>query len=124
MIAMPNIHIFQLFLPILSPIADLVLLFSMTAAAFGIIPAGLDHFLLYYVIFTLVDMAGAALAFHFEDEEKNKYARLVWMIPQRFMYRQLMYYIFIRSFSKALKGEMQGWGVLKRTGNVQQTAIT
>ena len=124
MIAMPNILIFQLFLPILAPLADLVLVFSMIAAAFGIIPAGLDHFLLYYVIFTLVDMAGAALAFHFEDEEKNKYARLVWMIPQRFMYRQLMYYIFVRSFSKALKGEMQGWGVLKRTGNVQQTAIT
>jgi hypothetical protein len=32
----------------------------------------------------------------------------------------LMYYILIKSFNKAIKGEMQGWGVLKRTGNVRQ----
>jgi peptidoglycan-N-acetylglucosamine deacetylase len=31
-----------------------------------------------------------------------------------------MYYILIKSFNKAIKGELQGWGVLKRTGNVQQ----
>jgi len=39
---------------------------------------------------------------------------------QRLVYRQLMYYILFRSFSKALKGEMQGWGILKRTGNVKK----
>ena len=44
------------------------------------------------------------------------------MIPQRLVYRQLMYYIVLKSFGKALKGELQGWGVLKRTGNVKQVA--
>jgi peptidoglycan-N-acetylglucosamine deacetylase len=42
------------------------------------------------------------------------------MMPQRLIYCQLMYYIFIKSSNRAIKGELQGWGVLKRTGNVKQ----
>ena len=46
------------------------------------------------------------------------------MIPQRLVYRQLMYYILLRSFVKAIKGELQGWGKLKRTGNVGKAVST
>ncbi|MEP7109008.1 MAG: glycosyltransferase [Ferruginibacter sp.] len=119
MVAMPNILIFQMILPFLSPLADLLLVLSLVAAGFGIIPASLGHILFYYLVFTLVDVAGAALAFAFEKED---YKKLVWMIPQRLVYRQLMYYIIIKSFNSAIKGELQGWGVLKRTGNVKQVA--
>jgi hypothetical protein len=63
----------------------------------------------------VVDLAGAALAFAFEKERPVK---LLWMIPQRLVYRQLMYYILIRSLRRAIKGQGQGWGRLKRTGNV------
>ncbi|RTL58421.1 MAG: glycosyltransferase [Sphingobacteriales bacterium] len=115
MIAMPNILIFQMILPFLAPLADLILLSSIVIAALGIIQASVGHILLYYLVFTLVDMAGAALAFAFEKEDHKK---LLWIIPQRFIYRQLMYYVLIKSFRKALKGELQGWGKLKRTGNV------
>lgn len=119
MIAMPNILIFQMILPFLAPLADLVLLISLIAAGFGIIQSSISHIVIYYLIFTLVDVAGAALAFAFEKED---YKKLIWMIPQRLIYRQLMYYIILKSFSKAIKGELQGWGVLKRTGNVAQVA--
>ena len=121
MVAMPNILIFQMILPFLAPLADLFLLLSLIAAGLGIMPASIGHILFYYFIFTLVDVAGAALAFAFEKED---YKKLVWMLPQRLVYRQLMYYIIIKSFNTALKGELQGWGVLKRTGNVQQVAAT
>jgi len=121
MVALPNILIFQVLLPFLAPLADLLLVLSLIAAGLGIIPADAGHIVLYYLIFTLVDVAGAALAFAFEKED---YRKLVWMIPQRLVYRQLMYYILIKSFNKAIKGELQGWGVLKRTGNVKQVAIT
>ncbi len=117
MIAMPNILIFQMILPFLAPLADLLLVLSLIAAGFGFIPASISHILIYYLIFTLVDIAGAALAFAFEKED---YKKLIWMIPQRLVYRQLMYYIIIKSFSRAIKGELQGWGVLKRTGNVKE----
>jgi len=117
MVALPNVLVFQMILPFLAPLADLVLVLSLIAAGFGIIPASVGHIVLYYTIFTLVDVAGAALAFAFEKED---YKKLIWLIPQRLIYRQLMYYILIKSFNKAIKGELQGWGVLKRTGNVKQ----
>ena len=116
MVAMPNILIFQMILPFLAPLADLILVLSLIAAGFGIIPASLGHIIFYYLIFSIVDVAGAALSFAFEKED---YKKLLWMIPQRLIYRQLMYYILIKSFNKAIKGELQGWGVLKRTGNVK-----
>jgi peptidoglycan-N-acetylglucosamine deacetylase len=121
MVALPNILIFQMILPFLAPLADLVLVLSLLAAALGIIPASINHIVFYYSIFTLVDVAGAALAFAFEKED---YKKLIWMIPQRLIYRQLMYYILLKSFNKAIKGELQGWGALKRTGNVRQLATT
>ncbi len=116
MVAMPNILIFQMILPFLAPLADLILALSLIGAAMGIIMASLPHIVLYYAIFSIVDIAGAALAFAFEKEDHKK---LVWMIPQRFIYRQLMYYILFKSFNRAIKGEMQGWGALKRTGSVK-----
>ena len=117
MVALPNILIFQIILPFLAPLADIILVLSLIAAGFGIIPASLNHIIFYYLIFSLIDIAGAALAFAFEKED---YKKLIWMIPQRLVYRQLMYYIIIKSFNRAIKGELQGWGVLKRTGNVKQ----
>ena len=117
MVALPNILIFQMILPILAPLADLILALSLLAAGFGIIQSSISHIILYYIIFTFVDVAGAALAFAFE---KADFKKLLWLIPQRLIYRQLMYYILIKSFNSAIKGELQGWGVLKRTGNVKE----
>ena len=62
-----------------------------------------------------MDAAAAALAFGFEGERRS---RLWWLLPQRFAYRQLMYVVLVRSVLRAVKGELQSWGVLQRTGNV------
>ena len=120
MIAMPNIFIYQLILPFLAPLADIILVLSLIAASFGIIVASIPHIIFYYIIFSLIDIAGAALAFGFE---KENHLKLIWMLPQRLIYRQLMYYILIKSFNKAIKGELQGWGALKRTGRVKDVAV-
>ena len=120
MVAMPNILIYQMILPFLAPLADIILVLSVIAASFGIIVASIPHIIFYYIIFTFIDIAGAALAFAYEKENHFK---LVWMLPQRLIYRQLMYYILIKSFNKAIKGELQGWGVLKRTGRVKDVAV-
>ncbi|MEO6670141.1 MAG: glycosyltransferase [Ferruginibacter sp.] len=116
MIALPNILVFQILLPFLAPFADLILILSLVAAGFGIMPASIEHIIIYYLIFSIVDFVGAAIAFSYE---KANYKKLLWLIPQRFIYRQLMYYILIKSVNRALKGELQGWGALKRTGNVK-----
>ena len=108
LIALPNILVFQILLPMFSPLADLLMLI-------GLFTGSAERIGFYYLIFQLVDLAGAIVAFSFEREN---IAKLWMLIPQRFTYRWLMYYILFKSLSKAMKGELQGWGVLKRTGNV------
>lgn len=115
-IALPNILLYQILLPFLAPLADLLLVLSLILSGLGLIVADPTHIILYYIIFSLVDILGAAVAFAFE---KEKFSKLIWMIPQRLVYRQLMYYILFKSIRKAMKGEIQNWGVLQRTGNVK-----
>jgi len=64
-----------------------------------------------------VDLLFAGIAF---TMEKESYKKLMYIIPQRFYWRQLMYLVLFRSIRKALKGELEGWGALKRTGNVRE----
>ena len=113
MVSLPNILLFQIIIPILSPIADLI--FFLSIYWFWNHPESLHKVLLYYGIFLLVDVSVSVMAFSFE---KEKLYRLIWVIPQRFVYRMLMYVILFRSISRAIKGEGQGWGSLNRTGNV------
>ncbi|MBB6111459.1 Glycosyltransferase, catalytic subunit of cellulose synthase and poly-beta-1,6-N-acetylglucosamine synthase [Mucilaginibacter lappiensis] len=108
MVGMPNILIFQIILPLFSPLADLMMIFAL----FGAKP---EKMLIYYVAFVLIDFIVGIIAFRMEKED---YKKLIYIIPQRFMWRQLMYYVLFKSIRKALKGELSGWGVLKRTGNV------
>ena len=71
----------------------------------------------YYGLFMLIDLAVGVLAFAFEKENPLK---LVWLIPQRIIYRWLMLYILYKSIRRAIKGQLQSWGVLKRTGNIKE----
>ena len=117
MVALPNILLFQILMPIIAPVADLLFFFSIAWSWHD--PESLRKLFLYYGLFLLVDITVSVMAFAFEGE---KIYKLVWIIPQRFVYRQIMYVILFRSFRKAIKGEVQGWGVLKRTGNVVMAA--
>jgi cellulose synthase/poly-beta-1,6-N-acetylglucosamine synthase-like glycosyltransferase/peptidoglycan/xylan/chitin deacetylase (PgdA/CDA1 family)/spore germination protein YaaH len=109
MIGMPNILLFQIILPLFSPLADLMMIFGLMGGKPGKI-------LFYYVVFILIDFIVGMIAFRMERED---YKKLVYLIPQRFFWRQLMYYILFKSIRRALKGELSGWGNAKRTGNVQ-----
>jgi cellulose synthase/poly-beta-1,6-N-acetylglucosamine synthase-like glycosyltransferase/peptidoglycan/xylan/chitin deacetylase (PgdA/CDA1 family)/spore germination protein YaaH len=108
MLGMPNILIFQIVLPLFSPLADLFMLIGLFSDKPGKIIA-------YYVGFVLIDFVVAVIAFWMQRES---YKKLIYIIPQRFIWRQLMYYVLFKSIRKALKGELSGWGALKRTGSV------
>ncbi len=109
MVGMPNILIFQIILPLFSPLADLMMIFGL----FGDKPGKI---FMYYGLFVLIDFIVSIIAFKMEKED---YKKLVYIIPQRFIWRQLMYYILFKAIRKALKGELNAWGDLKRTGNVK-----
>ena len=108
MVGMPNILIFQIILPLFSPLADLMMIFGLFGNHAGKI-------IIYYAVFVIVDFIVGIIAFSLEKED---YRKLVYIIPQRFIWRQLMYYVLFKSIRRAVKGELSGWGVLKRTGNV------
>jgi cellulose synthase/poly-beta-1,6-N-acetylglucosamine synthase-like glycosyltransferase/peptidoglycan/xylan/chitin deacetylase (PgdA/CDA1 family)/spore germination protein YaaH len=122
--ALPNVWLFQLLLPAISPLADLAFLYSLvsielTRSAHGATYAltSLEHVFTYYAVFLLVDWLGAALAFLMEPGEERS---LTWLIfLQRFVYRQLMYWVVVRSFKTAFQGHGVGWGKLERKATVR-----
>jgi len=107
--ALPNILIFQYIIPFVIPLADFFMIV-------GLLTGNASKIGGYYLVFMLVDLAVALLAFSFERENL---ARLIWLIPQRLIWRWLTWLVLFRAVRRALKGELQHWGVLKRTGNVQ-----
>jgi cellulose synthase/poly-beta-1,6-N-acetylglucosamine synthase-like glycosyltransferase/peptidoglycan/xylan/chitin deacetylase (PgdA/CDA1 family) len=109
-IAMPNILIFQYIIPSVIPLADFFMLVGLMTQNYAKIG-------FYYILFMLVDVAVALLAFSFEKERKTA---LFWLIPQRLVWRWLMWWVLFKSLRRAIKGELQHWGVLKRTGNVKE----
>ena len=112
-IALPDILIFKYIIPIFSPIADVLMIF-------GLFTDNASKIFWYYVLFTIVDTTIAAISFLFEKENPLK---LIWLIPQRLIYRWIMLVVLYRSLKRALKGELQNWGVLKRTGNVRDVEV-
>jgi peptidoglycan-N-acetylglucosamine deacetylase len=124
MIAFPNILIFQFIIPIFAPLADLILMGMVInwATSDPIAVGNLTFWeqyntIILYCTFLFFDLLCSGVALKYE----NTSLRNLWMIiPQRFVYRPFMYFVLFKSFAKAIKGEMQGWGTLKRTGNMGQ----
>jgi hypothetical protein len=67
-------------------------------------------------LFLAFDFGTALLAFSFE---KEKLVKLWLILPQRIIYRQLMYWVLIKSIVSAIRGTLVGWGILKRTGKLK-----
>jgi cellulose synthase/poly-beta-1,6-N-acetylglucosamine synthase-like glycosyltransferase len=122
-VALPNLIIFGVIFPVISPLMDLQMLFSLIGALVESrqhpLEFSADVFsqtLFYYALFVFVDLLAAALAFLLERREQW---RLILSMPiQRFTYRQLMYVVSIRALLAALRGHLVGWGKLERKATV------
>ncbi len=110
---LPNILLFQIIIPLISPLADLLFIFSIFWQSN--ISSHKHTILISYLLLLLVDLIFSGIAFYFE---KEPYKKLWYIIPQRFIYKQMMYIVIIKSIAKALKGDKQQWGTIQRTGNV------
>ena len=127
MIALPNTWLFQLLLPAISPVADLMFLLSLVSVALTYDAHGatyalasLEQVLLYYAVFLVADWLAAVIAFLMEPGEERK---LTWQIfLQRFAYRQVMYWVVVRAFKAAFSGRIVGWGKLERKATVEAPA--
>ncbi len=127
MIALPQVWLFQILLTALAPLADLLLLWQLFWQWVAYLQHGAEFnnsdlvtVGLYYVVFVVVDLVAAI--FGFVMEKREDWSLLWWLPLQRFGYRQLMYYVVVRSISTAIRGPSVGWGKLERTGTVQVRA--
>ena len=116
-IALPNIFVFQLALPLISPIIDLMFLGSILM--WGLMQlhvawasqlfdtANLQRSVLYFLGFLLIDILTCVIAFALERDED--WTLLIPVLLQRFYYRQLMYVVLFRSVKEAVSGRPVGW---------------
>ncbi len=110
-VVLPNMLVFQLILPVLSPLVDLTLLVSLFLPKGGILLA-------LYLGYYLLDLVISIMAFRF-DGEKLGLRDAGNLFLQRILYRQVLWYVLVKGYLRAIKGELALWGILKRTGNVE-----
>ncbi|MGI4829141.1 MAG: polysaccharide deacetylase family protein [Janthinobacterium lividum] len=128
--ALPNILIFQVLLPLLSPLIDLFFVvgiihyfidkhFHPEAAS----NADLIKLLTFFLTFLLIDFAASALAFMLERKHpasKGDAWLLVHIWVQRFTYRQLFSYVLLKTVKRAIDGKPFNWDKLERTAQMSQ----
>jgi cellulose synthase/poly-beta-1,6-N-acetylglucosamine synthase-like glycosyltransferase/spore germination protein YaaH/peptidoglycan/xylan/chitin deacetylase (PgdA/CDA1 family) len=118
-VALPQIWLFQIFLTLAAPLVDLAivssLIWSIYGRAFHPVEWSPDNFIrsvFYWAAFIFLDLSAGALGMALE--RKAPWPDLVWLPIQRFGYRQLMYYVVVKSVASAIRGYRVGWGKLER----------
>jgi cellulose synthase/poly-beta-1,6-N-acetylglucosamine synthase-like glycosyltransferase len=123
MIALPQVWLFQIVFSVVSPLIDLVLVWQIVSTFLDYLQHGnqfdntnLIRMLVFYAAFMAVDLGASALAFAME--KKERWSLMWWLVLQRFGYRQLMYYVVLRSVWSAIRGPSVGWGRQERKATV------
>jgi cellulose synthase/poly-beta-1,6-N-acetylglucosamine synthase-like glycosyltransferase/peptidoglycan/xylan/chitin deacetylase (PgdA/CDA1 family) len=116
-IAIPNIFLFQIILPLVSPVIDLLFLLSIALWGLGQLRIArlpqlwtaqdVERSLIFFAIFMLIDLLTCVVAFLLERHED--WTLLAPLILQRFYYRQMMYVVLFRALKEAVRGRPVGW---------------
>ena len=134
--ALPNILIFQMFLPLVSPFIDLMFLAGLAhylvdrhyhpeAAS----AASLEKLLAYFGAFLLIDFITSVIAFSLERRHpanKGDSWLLFHIWLQRFAYRQVFSIVLAKTLKRAIDGKPFNWDKLERTAKMskQTEALT
>jgi cellulose synthase/poly-beta-1,6-N-acetylglucosamine synthase-like glycosyltransferase/spore germination protein YaaH/peptidoglycan/xylan/chitin deacetylase (PgdA/CDA1 family) len=127
-VALPNIMIFQILLPLVSPLIDIM--FAVGTIWYYIQkhfhpdstdPSSFHKLVLFFFAFLVIDFFASAIAFALErrrpdDKEDVWLLSQVWL--QRFAYRQLFSIVLFKTLKRALEGRKFAWDKLERTAAV------
>ena len=131
-VALPNIVIFQIMLPLVSPFIDVM--FAVGSLKYLVWdkhfhpdtanPASFQQLLLFFFIFLIIDFIASTIAFGLERRHggrKRDFLLLghVWL--QRFAYRQLFSVVLFKTLKRAAEGGHFSWDKLERTATVRAT---
>ena len=128
-VALPNIVIFQILLPLVSPLIDIM--FAVGTIWYYIQkhfhpdstdPADFHKLVLFFFAFLVIDFIASAIAFALErshpgDKEDVWLLSQVWL--QRFAYRQLFSIVLLKTLKRAAEGQKFAWDKLERTAAVK-----
>jgi peptidoglycan-N-acetylglucosamine deacetylase len=127
-IALPNIVIFQILLPLVSPFIDLMFLVGVgnyfVQKHFhpdSTDPADFQRLVLFFAAFLIIDFITSAIAFALErrqPEAKEDVGLLSQVWLQRFAYRQLFSLVLFKTVKRAIEGERFAWDKLERTAKM------
>jgi cellulose synthase/poly-beta-1,6-N-acetylglucosamine synthase-like glycosyltransferase/peptidoglycan/xylan/chitin deacetylase (PgdA/CDA1 family)/spore germination protein YaaH len=132
-VALPNILIFQILLPVVSPFIDLM--FASGAISYGVQkyfhpesadPADFLRLVVFFVAFLVIDFLASAVAFALErrrEESRDDIWLLSQVWLQRFAYRQLFSVVLIKTLKRALEGRRFAWDKLERTAAVRYEPV-
>jgi cellulose synthase/poly-beta-1,6-N-acetylglucosamine synthase-like glycosyltransferase len=128
--ALPNILIFQILLPLVSPFIDMMFVggviyylyqrhFHPEAAS----AASFEKLLTFFLIFLIIDFVTSVLAFSLEPRHPaNKgdgwLLFHVWL--QRFSYRQIFSIVLFRTLKRAIEGRPFNWEKIERTARMSR----
>ena len=126
-LGLPQAIVFQLMFALVSPIIDLALLINIAATISSIQQHGysamqgdLHRVALFWILFAAIDLTAGFIAMALERREN--WRLMAWLLPQRFVYRQVMYYVVIKAAVQALRGPRVGWASIARSGQVALAA--
>ncbi len=134
--ALPNILIFQMLLPLVSPFIDIMFVYGIAHYFFdryyhpeSVSAANFQKLLVYFLAFLMIDFVTSAVAFSLERRHPaNKGDRWllfhIWL--QRFSYRQLFSIVLFKTLKRAIDGKPFNWDKLERTAKMskQTEALT
>jgi cellulose synthase/poly-beta-1,6-N-acetylglucosamine synthase-like glycosyltransferase/spore germination protein YaaH/peptidoglycan/xylan/chitin deacetylase (PgdA/CDA1 family) len=129
-VMLPTLWLFQVAFQVLSPLVDLQILWSLGNVVRAVmrgrlvgdwqpLPNALASLYVIgfmYAFFFVVELIGSLVAYKLDREDARP---LVWLFWQRFLYRQLMYAVVLKSIKTAVSGMRMGWGKLERKGTVE-----
>ena len=122
-VLIPNVLIFQILFPLVSPVMDIIPLWIAGTTLLDKVrhpstysTEALHTVLVFYLLFQAAEMLSACLAFVLERREQ--WTLILWMALQRFFYRQLLYCVAISSGIAAVRGTLVGWNKLDRNASV------
>jgi len=128
-VALPNIVIFQILLPVVSPLIDLMFAFwalwYLVQKYFhpeSTDPTDFLRLVVFFAAFLIIDFLASALAFLLERRQPDAredpwLLSQVWL--QRFAYRQLFSLVLFKTLKRAIEGRRFAWDKLERTAAVK-----
>jgi peptidoglycan-N-acetylglucosamine deacetylase len=129
-VAIPNMVIFQILLPLVSPFIDIM--FAVGAASYFVDkfrhpesanPADFHKLVVYFALFMVIDFIASTIAFTLERQQpggKRDFLLLAHVWLQRFAYRQLFSLVLLKTLKRAMEGGGFAWDKLERTASVKQ----